>query len=53
MSMLTAATFSFTSCQDDDLVDTGAMVENTNASQAIGDGDILVEAYAYTEPFMV
>jgi len=53
MSMLTAATFSFASCQDDDLVDTGAMVENTNASQAIGDGDILVEAYAYTEPFMV
>lgn len=34
-------------------MDTGAMVENTNASQAIGDGDILVEGHAYTMPFTV
>ena len=53
MSMLTAVTFSFASCQDDDFMDTGAMVENTNASQAIGDGDILVEGHAYTMPFTV
>ena len=53
MSMLTAVTFSFASCQDDDFMDTDAMVENTNASQAIGDGDILVEGHAYTMPFTV
>ena len=53
MSMLTAVTFSFASCQDDDFMDTGAMVENTNASQAISDGDILVEGHAYTMPFTV
>ena len=53
MSMLTAVTFSFASCQDDDFMDTGAMVENTNASQTIGDGDILVEGHAYTMPFTV
>ena len=53
MSMLTAVTFSFASCQDDDFMDTGAMVENPNASQAIGDGDILVEGHAYTMPFTV
>lgn len=34
-------------------MDTGAMVENTNASQAISDGDILVEGHAYTMPFTV
>ena len=53
MSMLTAVTFSFASCQDDDFMDTDAMVENTNASQTIGDGDILVEGHAYTMPFTV
>ena len=53
MSMLTAVTFSFASCQDDDFMDTGAMVENTDASQAIGEGDILVEGHAYTMPFTV
>ena len=54
MSMLTAATFTgFTSCQDDDLVDTGAMVENNDAKQTIGEGDILVEDHAYTMPFTV
>lgn len=34
-------------------MDTDAMVENTNASQTIGDGDILVEGHAYTMPFTV
>jgi len=34
-------------------MDTDAMVENTNASQTISDGDILVESHAYTMPFTV
>ena len=52
MSMLTAVTFSFASCQDD-ILETNPMTENNSASQGIGDGDILVEGHAYTMPFTV
>jgi len=52
MSMLTAVTFSFASCQDD-ILETNPMTENSSASQGIGDGDILVEGHAYTMPFTV